>query len=56
MWRPKRQAPNKPTRKAIHAALQAQRPLDQDATVLVRKKAVKLNWNQDVSDIGDKNE
>lgn len=38
----KRTAPAKPTKKAIHAALQAQRPLDQDAAVLVRKKPRKF--------------
>lgn len=49
----KRQAPAKPTRKAIQAALNSQRPLDMDTVEYKRKKGVKREWNESVDDIGE---
>lgn len=58
-WKSKRRAPDKPTRKAVHAAFEMQRPLDQDAAPLVRKKprtgTLKLNWDESL-EIGDRND
>lgn len=50
-WKTKK--PQSLTKKAIHAALQAQRPLDQDAAVLARKKPRKF-VSDGVDDVGEK--
>lgn len=55
-YRPPRCAPAKPTRKAVAAAFDAQRPLDQASTGAVRKKPIPRNWNESVRDIGEKKE
>ncbi len=53
-WRRKSKAPAKPTRKAVHAALEMQRPLDQDAKPPVRKTAKRREWSESVDDVGEK--
>ena len=53
MTYPKRRAPAKPTKAAIQAAINFQRPLGQDAVAYVRKKP--RRWKEDeISDLGKK--
>ena len=48
-WRRKSKAPAKPTRKAVQAALNSQRPLDAPEKPLVRKKP--RRWVEDSTDL-----
>ena len=50
----KPRAPAKPTRKAVHMALEMQRPLDQDAKPLVRKQGKRREWDESVDDVGER--
>ncbi len=49
----KRKSEPKITRKAVQAALNAQRPLEDNGVEYQRKKAVRREWDESVSDIGE---
>ena len=52
-FRRKNRSPDKPTKKAIQAAINMQRPLEQDATPVKRK--VPRRWHDDaIPDFGEK--